>query len=281
MKINYVLADYFREHRQLPLPGLGIIMPKEKQNSKSKHDQEFEFSKEIDEEANTELVAYVQKVTGKMTSLAESDIESVVLDGKQMLNIHQPFILEGIGVLEKDQYGQIHFQPYTHLSHRYHHEEVERKDEEVAILPSANKKPLLWPVVAGALVIAILAWFFFLRPDSTSSDQPIANNNPIVSTDKDSSNLKSDSKFTNTTPPVGGSSAISYRIVFETSPNPRATDRYQQLKSWGHNVVMEPAAKDGYYKLAIPFNTAPSDTAAMKDSISTQYGRQVYLEFVK
>src|SRR6185295_19257267 len=60
-----------------------------------------------------ELVSYISSKSGKMKSLAESDLESHLQKVQQFLNISKPFTFEGIGTLVKVKHGEFEFNQGT------------------------------------------------------------------------------------------------------------------------------------------------------------------------
>ncbi len=58
------------------------------------------------------LVDFISAETGKIKPLAASDLESVIIQAKQLLNISKPFTIEGLGTLQKNMRNEIEFIQY-------------------------------------------------------------------------------------------------------------------------------------------------------------------------
>src|SRR5262249_31434083 len=111
----------------------------------------------------TDLINFIAVKTGKMKSLALSDLESYLELAKQFLNIGKPFTFEGIGNLMRIKPGEFEFSPGTIASEKL--KEVPEsetagtsRNEEgkyESFLSSPSKISYRKPVVALLVLIGI------------------------------------------------------------------------------------------------------------------------------
>jgi hypothetical protein len=277
---------------------------------KQQYDSPIHFTPDSKATDDPELINFIVEISSKIRPLAIADLESYVAAGKQLLNISKPFMIEGLGALNRNAQGHIEFLPGSGGAHVT--EEVNRPIRQRASADSSEaisfhdnylKPPksgdnimqkLL--IAAACLVgIAIIAWvvyFFLYREESHPLEQPpIVITQPAVSTPDtttkiqqapiDSVKLKQDSIVTtkpaSTTTATSGSTSPTYNIVIEYANKARALKRFAVVQQWESGVKL--ATKDSvYFKLYCTFTGPLSDTTHKKDSLSSYYGRKVYVE---
>lgn len=77
--------------------------------------------------ADDNLINFIKENTGKMKSLAASDLDFYLTTGRQLLNIGKPFSLEGIGTLIKNKEGHLDFAAGEYLLARLEDSAPERR----------------------------------------------------------------------------------------------------------------------------------------------------------
>ena len=125
MKIEDVLIKYLLKNKNLALQGIGTFYINKEVSIPEDAEAEtilpadvlnFEYDPKIKEDEN--LVTFITLQTKKIKPLASADLDSFITLGKQFLNIGKPFIIEGLGTLEKNQSGVITFKPGVFVSPR-------------------------------------------------------------------------------------------------------------------------------------------------------------------
>ncbi|HRE52749.1 MAG TPA: hypothetical protein PK339_15105 [Flavitalea sp.] len=302
MKLSSLFAKYLYQHKQLKLPGIGIFsidpavaIPEFSDKNIADFIQQIKFDPKPVYQADEEFIAFIQKETGKMKPLAESDLDSFLNDGKTLLNLDKPFQLEGIGYLLKTRSEGYVFTPGEPLLDRVEgyfgdtgKEETPRKgsiyaDDAPAEGNSARKWLIAASIVAG---IALVIWGGYAVYNHNSADASFPSGGmgspeqiaPLSAADStavagDSSAL--DSKAIAAQASAAGQG--SYKFIIErTNRLSRATKRYDQLKSYFMDIRMD--TKDSLtYDLFFIIPAQPSDTSKIKDSLKVLYGSKQVL----
>jgi len=112
LKLAALLAEYLYQQEKLNLTGIGTFLldPSARTNPDAQHLSEgitFEHNASVKPDDN--LVDFISAETGKMKTLASSDLASYVELGLQFLNIGKPLQIEGIGTLVKNKSGELEF----------------------------------------------------------------------------------------------------------------------------------------------------------------------------
>jgi hypothetical protein len=300
VKIPSLLAQYLYCHQRLDLPGIGTFLldntaisalENSKQRSALLEGVSFKSNPSVKEAP--ELIAFIAQKTGKMKSLAASDIDSHLRTAEQFLNIGKPFALEGIGIISKGKNGEVEFTPITVLTEKV--KEYNTKEPELSFSKeqssgdyesflSPSKTNLEWkkPVAGFFLVcgIGLTIWGGYEISKKANKNKTINGSESSVTGGTvpviDSSSLlqKNDSinSIQNSLPADN-----NYKYILEIAKSKRAFKRFNQLKSIQWKVQLE--TKDSVqYKL---FMLLPgiSDTSRTIDSLTVMSGRKVYIEY--
>lgn len=288
MRLAPLLIKYLTENKTLRLPGLGIF------HADSTYDPDVDYSKKGTSLLNisfeqatvtafdSELIDFISQQTGKMRVLAESDLASELDAIITFLNTGKPYYIEGIGTITKRLDGTFEF-------HQAKHQHNERKKNipitERHYIPQAyidetrktrNKKPAIVIVILCLLAVAATVWFYLKSTEESRSNLEEASFNGKNTGDEVVTILPSqDSLVQSSTPAVATSQG--YRFILEVAQEPRASKRYNQLKSLNWPVNIE--TKDSVnYKLYIEYQDTHIDTTRIKDSLSVLSGKKVWIE---
>ncbi len=280
MKIEQLLVQHFYNCREVTLQGMGtftlspdFVVPKENDKDAEIPDNAISFLYNARATADDALINYIVQQTLKMKALAAADLDSYLVLGKQFLNIGKPFKIEGMGMLEKNQQGDLEFtKGYTF------HSKIENSPtvlKEKAINPEisfaseskpsgGNKKRLLIAAIIIALgLIGTAAWYFLIRKNNSETVTPPI----IVSTDT----TKADSTLPIPAKPIVADDGYTFKVVFlVTADSAAAVSRMDDLIRHKHKVIMY-KADSVYYKLAEPFTRPLVDTTRIKDSLNSYY----------
>ena len=284
LKLGRVIALYLLRHHRVSLPGFGVIVHDAQVTIPGQNGEEIEsfaqgsLSFEPDPKVPMEesLLEFISKETGKMKSLARSDVDSYLQFALELINISKPFHLDGIGVLQKNAKNQLEFiqtaEDIPQDPFRKHPAASgARKKMVTRPAPDTIKKWGLALLILLALLAAglIIRWFMN-RPsvateDTTTTDIQQTSASTITETPDKSA------------PKTQSPTAVGFGVVLEQSNRQRAFKRFADLKEWGHNVRM--VTKDSVtFKLYILINAPLSDTARHRDSLRVFFNRKVWIE---
>lgn len=293
MKISILLAKYLLNNSKLPLKEIGVLynapVKDSNENYSEKDGLHFEFNPR--QSQDTALVEFISQQTGKMKSLADSDLESYLENGKQLLNIGKPFVIEGIASLLKSQDGKYFISENLFNPLAGEEEDKQTKHHSTAELDyddykysnakeeSGNKKWLY--AVAIFVLLGFAGWMIYhfafrkkteeVTPLEQVKSTPDINNTTTASTD-------TIPKKADSIPAVTGTTVAEYKLVlYDTTSKWYALKRFAELKEWKHPVFME--TKDSvrfriFYRFPAPF----ADSNHIRDSIGGFFKRKVRIE---
>lgn len=296
MKVHELLAEYLYQQHQLTLPRIGHFQLNSNINLHELKDHplpvdaiEFTFDPHATEDPA--LIAFLAKHTGKMKSLTSSDLESYISQGIQLLNIGKPFFIKGVGNLFKTQHGtyvfevgQIFIEPHVAVSEEYVlHDRTKQapaatEDIDFSHPPQRNQK---WRIITVGFIMTsiLIAWsvYFMMRQENKAV---MADNEPTEDTTllsvTPSPNYPTDTVAT-TSVPISDSSNLTPTliVILENFTNPkRAQQRYEQLKSYGHEVKLL-TQDSSFFTLQLYVHQPVADTARLKDSLTRLFGKPV------
>ncbi len=289
MKLAPVLAQYLATQKVLSLPGLGTF------HADSTYNPEVDYSKKGSSLLNISfeqtkitqldeaLISFVSQETGKMKVLAESDIRSQTEGVIDFLNTGKPYFLAGIGTLTKKMDGSFEFH-----KEKFVHTEKEKKKPvpitEKNSVPQSyiddtrkprKTKPAAIIGVVCLVAVAAVIWFYNQNKEKNHGNiedvTTTAGNSATPNTSNDSTSPPAPQSPT-ARPPSDG-----YKYVLEIAKQPRASKRFNQLKTIKWPIEME-TADSVSYKLFIKLPVSNADTTRIKDSLSALSGRKVWIE---
>jgi len=292
MKIEQLLVQHFYNSKEVTLQGMGtfklsgdFVMPKENDKDSEIPDDAITFQYNGRATEDDALIQFIVQQTRKMKALAAADLDSYLALGKQFLNIGKPFIIEGMGMLLKNQQGELEFTKGTSyqskveptpaaLREKAVNPEISFASETKTDAGQKNKKALL--LGSGILLLGLMAaaaWYFLFRKNNTETEAPAA----VVKVDS----LKTETPITDTAKkdttvmmpvkPAVADNGYSFKVVFMvTRDSAKAVRRMNELVRRYHKVIMY-RADSVRFKLAEPFTLPLSDTTRIKDSLNSFY----------
>lgn len=291
MKVQELLAPYLYEHKKLTLPGIGTFDLNAAINMHDLKDEAWPadaitFQPDARARIDEAFLHYLMQQTGKMKTLALSDLDSYLNIGLQLLNIGKPFQLNGIGTLSKNSNGRVFFvqgQPVTDKSvvSETHYVLKDRtrlpdnagKEFDFATAEKlSSRKPFV--LLATLLTLALLGWAIYLAIPKQESDIIDEEKTQTISTPPPAvSNTTADTLSTivpeaATTQPNDTTSGFKM-VLQEFSNAATAENRFAILKARGHNVVL--MQQDSMYQIVLQVNRALQDTAYVRDSLQRWY----------
>lgn len=284
--LTTLLASFFYERRYVSIPRLGSfqLSPDASPDVERHHKDMLRkgsifFSPDIHEKVDPELITYITERTRKMETLAISDLISLADQAREMLNMGQSYTFASLATLVPMQ-GHFevvpdHFPPQASMhkgAGRGSFRQGDTKKIREAGVHSGGGKSLGGVIMVGICVVimAALVYFLFFHRGAPREQPPSPREATLTPV------TKAQDKDTAVSTSQNG--ALHYEVVFEEASRDRALQRYRQLTSWGHPIILR-TADSTTFTLAVPFTTLPRDTTSSKDSIATLYGHPVYIRF--
>jgi hypothetical protein len=284
LKLAALLAEYLYQQKKLDLAGIGtfLINPSGSTSSDTQHPSEgISFQHNASVKDDDELIGYISAQTGKMKTLASSDLSSYIELGLQFLHIGKPLQIEGIGTLVKTKDGGLDFTAdhlivskvketgikelsATSISDELltTYETLKPKEEKT----SSSKKFFL--AFLAVATIATIIWIGYKLNQPNSSTQTALEMNPPIT---DTSNSVSLTDTTTTVKqPLAKTSNDSYKFVIEVAAKKRAFYRYYMLKK-GNVPVQMYTTDSTNFKLYFVLPATSADTARVADSLTSRY----------
>jgi hypothetical protein len=286
MKIEQLLVQHFYNNREVTLQGMGtftlapdFVMPKENDKDAEIPDNAISFQYNPRAVADEALIDYIVQQTRKMKSLAAADLDSYLVLGKQFLNIGKPFKVDGMGMLVKNQQGELEFtKGYTFhaklentpaaLKEARVNPEISFASETKKTEGGSKKGLLIAATIIGLGLIGTVLWYFFIR-----NSNPGVENTPLeVKADTAKNTIPSpDTVALKTTPPIAVNDGYTFKVVFlQTADSAAAVYRMNVFTARKHKVIMYKTDSVSY-RLAEPFTLPLTDTARIKDSLNKYY----------
>lgn len=300
VKVQELFAPYLYQYKKLTLPGIGTFQLDPAINIQElKEDawpsEAIVFQPDTRAQTDDDFLQYLVAQTGKMKILAQSDLDSYLYNGLQLLNIGKQMHLKGIGMISKSGNGNLSFvqgQPVYEkgevpdasfvLKDRTHlPDNAGASIDFAATEKRSSRKPFV--VLASLLALALLAWAIYLAIPKAERDPFFSEETetPVVATETNrvaaASNVAvaigTDTAAVTgpvTTSPQPTDSITGYRIIVQEFVNAAtANKRFAVLKGRGHNVSL--LQQDSLYQIVLQVNRPLQDTAYVRDSLQRWY----------
>lgn len=297
MKISTILARCLAAKGKLVLKEIGTIyntLPSDvdKDHLSDVNGLYFEYNPKT--MMSEELVDFVSKQSGKMKSLAQADLESYFENGRQLINIGKPFIIEGVGAVLKRQDGSYFlsdnfFNPLTEtednknsFKHGSSGAELNYDDYKYAgnVTSVSGKKTII--IIGGLLIIALISWGIYklINYNNNASEtvqltEPVADSNATVAVTDTTHITKADSTAVNKDTIAA---PTFYKVIlFDTNNRKFALQSIDWFQKHNYPLLME-TADSIRYKIYFRYDAPFSDSMKIRDSIERKYKRTVRIE---
>jgi hypothetical protein len=298
LKLAYLLTQYLYTNKRLDLPGIGtflldpaVIIDNENNKHRSSIPEGISFQSNSSIQTAPELIDFITAKSGKMKSLAESDLESHLQMVQQFLSLSKPFTFEGIGTLVKIKQGEYEFIPGNVRSDRPKEnsenevhgvtkkDTIEAKYQAYLATPSGKsrwRKPVIVLLILCGIGFAIWGGYTISTRQSEKTEGTLSEantNEPILPLDSEQLE-KPDTAFIQK--PI--TQPDNYKYVLEIAKAKRAFNRFKTLKDSKLSNVVQLETKDSIqYKLFVLLPVT-ADTARVIDSLTSFLGKKVYIE---
>ncbi len=309
MKLPQLLSHFLYINKELSLPGIGvftldpsIVIPELQDKEQPQIVQGVSFEKVAIRTAEPALIEFLHKYTGKMKTLAESDLDSYLRLGIQLLHIGKPFYFDGIGSITKSKDEQYEFIPGEYSTVKLvspDEEKTEASDKRKKILDEPEKEYspqsqtakrllLTLAVIGGIAIIAWAGYNLYKKKTAPTNNGP--NSEVALKEDTETVQKIDTSKNINVQPdsiatkkdnivlaPKPTDSSFYKFVILTTTNKHRAFRRYNQLDSIEHKVKI--STKDSsLFKIYFVIHTSPKDTLRIKDSLNGFYATKTTIE---
>ena len=284
MKLAALLAEFLYQQKKLNLAGIGTFSldPSAQINTEDQHPSEgISFVHNASVKDDAELIGFISTQTGKMKTLATSDLASYVELGLQFLHIGKPLQIEGIGTLVKNKNGDLEFTADHVIVGKVKETGIKELSATSisdgllttyeTLKPKAEKSPRskkFFLVFLAAATIAAIIWISYrLNQPSTSAETETAQE--IAPTITDTAQNVSSVDTTTIKQPTVQASDGKYKFVIEVANKKRAFYRYYKLKE---DLPIKMSTTDSTtFKLYLLLPATAADTARIADSLTSRY----------
>ncbi|CAN5229547.1 hypothetical protein BH09BAC2_BH09BAC2_11080 [soil metagenome] len=293
LKTEQILELYLLKKKILNLQGLGsfilgadVHVPEGDSLNVVLPANSVTFEANTKTKEDNELIDFIVLHSKKIKPLASADLDSYIALGKQFLNIGKPFIISGIGTLEKTQAG-IEFKPGAFISPKIEAPKAlkENENEEKSGLfqdsqrtapPNYDRRILT--IIGIIILLSIAGWFAYKYFQDTGENNKESVSSTISDTivPIDTTSVQKDSLMY--AQAQADESTKGFNVVIKSDITRQSAEkRIQQLKTYGRNVIMY--TKDSvYYTVAETFTLPLADTLYVKDSLQRFYGKNIRIE---
>ncbi len=286
MKIEQLIVQHLYNSKKVSLEDIGTfyLSPNVNLNGDDKdvvlpeNAITFEFQPKAPRDES--LVDFIVQHSRKIKPLATSDLESYSILGREYLNIGKPFIIEGLGILQKTQFGKYEFtqghtiNPKLEAQAAY----IKEKDDHVIDFSSPARKNnsgkngmIVLILIIVALSAAAIIYFVTREPkvpvvnsaDNTSDTSQLLIQVPIADSAaiRDSIIKAEGIKTDNTT------FKIIIKKFYTRNAAEKALKRYTDM---GQNLEIKES--DSSFYIIKGFYAPITDTSKVKDSLSRLLG---------
>lgn len=298
MKVEQLMVQYLYKYKSVSLQDMGsftianeIDIPQDSDKETILPDGSIIFEYNPKAGPDEGLIDFIVQHSRKIRPLAASDLESYSILSRQFLNIGKPLIIEGLGMLQKNQKGFYEFiQGHTVASKMDAAPAVmkEKLQDEISFSTKA-KEPANskgWMLLLGLIFLigTGIALYYFLNNDNKEEQVTQTSNNETpgdtlktnegsLMTTQDSVALK-DSMARLVKPANDG---YSFKVVLKEYPAKiAAVKAFEKLTNYGHKLLV--TQKDSFtYIISMPFTSPLSDTLRAKDSLKRFFGGNPYI----
>lgn len=305
MKFDEQLAAYLYQYKSLRLEGIGTFTLDEKVRIPGEQEKEvyypiegltFTYNPKSTTEEN--VIVFLAEKLHKIEPLIRSDLESYLSNIKIFLNIGNPYTIEGIGTLQKNNQGIYEFTPGG-----FFHVKEELNPKSVNAIPEKSKysagriSVIILAAIAAVAALSGIGWAIFnfsikqsapkTTPESQKEDNIVMLQTDTMHIKKDTQNINSKptAVLTSETPvkdAAGRQDSAAYKMIFEvTKSKERAISRTAQLNSlhsYSHYDSIPINDSVAYYRLFLRMKIASRDTSRIKDSLRIFFGKKIFME---
>lgn len=285
MKIEQLIVQHLYNSKKVSLEDIGTfylspnvnLSGDEKETVLPENAITFEYQPKA--QRDDALVDFIVQHSRKIKPLATSDLESYSILGREYLNIGKPFLIEGLGILQKTQFGTYEFVQGNTINPKLEAQaaHIKEKDDHVIDFSSPARKNnsgkngmIVLALIVVALTAAAIIYFVTREPKvpvNTAENNPDSSQKltqvPIIDSVaiRDSIAKADNIKTDNTTFKV---------VIRKFSSMDAAQKALDAYTASGQNFEIKPS--DSSFYIVKGFYFPVTDSARIKDSLSRVLG---------
>jgi len=237
-------------------------------------------------ETTPELIDFLVAETGKIRSLIRADFESYLSEIRQFVNIGKPWVIEGIGTLNKTMEGEYGLIPGQLASERISTGYSAADDDYDGETSKIRKRRSFVTILFMLAVLAVVGglgfgiYTLFIKPPAAIKTQEASVQPDITEPVFSDTTATKDSAFLSDSVAMA-TDTIRYKAIFEISK--WRTKALTRLDYWNHagiptnidSIIINDTLR---YRLFIFKRSLPADTLKMKESLLKIFKTRIRLE---
>ncbi len=290
MKIGQLIVQYLYNNKEVTLQEIGtfklskdIVFPAESDKEAFLPENAVEFIYNTRAGQDEGLIDYIVQTTRKIRPLATSDLESYSILGREYLNIGKPFFIEGLGTLQKADFGGYEFVQGHSINPRLEQQiHVLKEKEENAISFStparAKDNRRNWLIGIGTFLIlfaiTVLIFYLFREKKTDTTSTPVSLQD---TTSRRDSTLVTppDTALLQPASPIANDS--SYVVaVKQYKTEARARAMLVTFAGYGYKFEYMPVDSSNYY-LTMKITGSRADSTRVLDSLNRLFGVKSFI----
>ncbi|RYG51867.1 MAG: hypothetical protein EOO01_07700 [Chitinophagaceae bacterium] len=290
MKIGQLIVQYLYNNKEVTLQEIGtftlskdIVFPAESDKEAFLPDNAVQFQYNTRAGEDEGLIDYIVQTTRKIRPLAKSDLESYAILGREYLNIGKPFPIEGLGTLQKADFGGYEFVQGHSINPKLESQVHTLKEKEENVInfstpARARDNRKNWMIGIGTLLLLLLvtAAIFYLFREKKPVDQStsvilqdtIANRDSQLVAQPDTTLLQ------RAAPVVNDSSYVVAVKYYKTEA--KAKSMLETFNGYGYKFDLTPIDSSNYY-LTMKIVGARADSTRVLDSLNRLFGVKSFI----
>lgn len=288
MKIEQLIVQYLFTNKSVTLQHIGTfsfatdVVPQADDNKEVQlPENAIQFTYNPHAEHDEGLIDFIVQTTRKIKPLATSDLDSFIILSREYLNIGKPYIIEGLGALQKTQNGDYQF-IQGHLENPkliIDKPILENITNDISFATPqkkrSNKRAWMIGISSLLLIIVVATSIIYLAGERQFIKQPVTNSVKDTSTTLFPVQPDSIKKDT-----------IQQHVLINDSVYTVAIKRYYTLAAAnskkvqlsGPDRLLSVVTVDSItYLLTMQIKGAISDSSRVLDSLSHFYGNKVFI----
>jgi len=290
MKIEQLIVQFLYTNKKVTLQDIGIFYmspnvtipaDQDKDLSLPENAISFEYNTKTVQDEN--LIDFIVQQTRKIKPLATSDLESFTILGRQFMNIGKPLLIEGLGILQKNQLGEYEFIQGNTINARLEPVPAllrEKNKEDIVFTTPARKQQNVTGIIIGVVIFLLLAasaavYFLFMnKADSKTEQLAITNPDSLARTPV----TQQASIPAASNPGAVALKPESFKVVLREYRMAATSDiSFKKLTTDGHKLIQY-STDSVTHRIAMEFARPISDTTFVKDSLKTIFAGNPIIE---
>jgi hypothetical protein len=293
LKVAALLSQFLYANKRMDLAGIGRFsyMPDSdgdtEKGKQAKQAGNISFTCDTGTRDDDDLISFISKQTGKMKTLATSDLHSFLELATEFLNIGKAFHIEGIGTLIKNTEGKFSFTQGHILNEKLKEPQLQREGSKSTVEEEPFKgyddmygrkmnvsmplKRLLVPaLILVGIGLAIWGGYFIYKSNSAKKSLSAALSQIVPDTSQTATVQADTSARQDSLQPAPALPQDTYKFVYETTASrKRALSRFKQVHELIPEIQMEALNDSSLFKIYIL--KATTDTSLTKQELKAWY----------